>query len=208
MRKIVILVLSVAVSLVIFTYLSIPSMFNNGETVWREYTDYDDKTDFDSVTFDLWRKVSKKEVVLDSEVPFLVLFDANVRFEFYGVDQINVDYSWPYGYFWGRTDLMGGILYFNYCIVALEKDLVQSKVCLQSIVNPDEFNKSFDNGFIENNPNGYVERMFTLKVVDELTFTSTHASVTEEEYRMINKRLVTYGYDHIIWMDYEFYPNE
>ncbi len=147
-KKIVIWLIRIIASLVLIVFFIIPGVFTNFRTMRTSYEDFEDITNFNKTTKDLFRNVSSTEVTLESDIPFMIVEGDNVTFHFYDVKEHIIDSKWPYHMDLVKFSEVQIIKNNKTCIAAVVDGSVVAKRCRRTIFEGyDKFAGSNSNYF-------------------------------------------------------------
>ncbi len=129
-----------------------PSMFTQQGSMWTEYEEWDGLS-FSTVTYDLYKPVGHRTVVLQDE-PIVTVWQNQVQIELYAVSSLEYSGYWPYmDLLESRKSSVDNMVYFgaiateNECVIA--KNLVYIREDISERIKLDE-NTFYDEYLNEN----------------------------------------------------------
>lgn len=137
MAKVLLWIFGIIATIAIMCFIIYPSLFMKEKSLWGKYDDFEDITNFDSSTFDLYKKVSNISVRLRDDDPLISLDNDGVTYLFFDVVERTVDNKWPHKYL---LDMVYNARnQFNiYCVAAIKDDSVVAKRCIETPFEPEK----------------------------------------------------------------------
>ncbi|XMB85454.1 hypothetical protein RJG79_08480 [Mycoplasmatota bacterium WC44] len=185
------------------SFLVYPSLFTGGKSTWREYTNFDDISNFDTESYDLYRRVSINTVYLEDDNPFMTLEDTKVTYYFYyGASRTN-DSMWPHNYIINFIHNARSYLNF-YCITAVQDNKVLAKDCKETPLVPADYEVVSSSAVQVILESGVMHYMFSVAHIDDV---AEKEGWIEEDIRFFKKRFKN-DKDYMILVDLKYEANE
>ncbi len=193
-------ILGIVVSLMLITFLVLPSIFTKGRTYYSEYVDFNDPYNFDTKSVDLYRTVSSSSYIIVAD-PLLEYEDNGVSFVIYLVEDFNSESKWPYSY---MIEIENRTLSKHeiYCAVAIQEDRVIGKECGTLIFDIDQIELFSNNTIGMTLENGTSILVFTLVNLNDsaqFEWTTDTAEHLKRKYRN--------DLDYFLYGEYLFVEN-
>ncbi|XMB85581.1 hypothetical protein RJG79_09145 [Mycoplasmatota bacterium WC44] len=209
MKKVMLLRIGILLTLTTISFLVYPSLFTGGKSMWREYTDFDDISNFDTEIYDLYRRVSINSVYLEDDNPFITLEGTKVTYYlYYGSSRTSAN-MWPHIYPYDNIDKY--LSHFNFfCITAVEDNNVIAKYCTETSFELVDYEELVDYKVVSSSAielvlqDGVITYSFSVVHIDDIF----DKGGTSEEFIHHMKKRFKNDKDYMILVDSNYEANE
>ncbi|XMB67815.1 hypothetical protein RI065_04695 [Mycoplasmatota bacterium zrk1] len=203
MKKVLLLGIVILLTLTTIIFLLCPSLFTGGKSMWREYTNFDDISNFDTESYDLYRRVSINTVYLEDDNPFMTLEDTKVTYYFYYGSSRTNDSMWPHNYIINFIHNARSQYNF-YCITAVKDNKVIVKDCTETPFDPAEYEVVSSSALEVVLENGVMRYLFSVAHIDDM---AEKEGWTQELIKFMKKRFRN-DKDYMILVDLNYEVNQ
>ncbi|XMB66414.1 hypothetical protein RI065_08920 [Mycoplasmatota bacterium zrk1] len=190
--KIILTTLGVITTIAIICFIIYPSLFMKEKSLWGKYDNFEDVTNFNSSTFDLYKKVTNISIRLRDDDPFISLGNDGVTYLFFDVIERTVDNKWPHKYLLDMVYNAQNRLNI-YCVAAIKDDSVVGKRCIETPFEPEKLIKlsQVNLGYLHEEGTILVSvSLIHLDNMDEFGWDEAHIKYMKRKYSNDNDYLI------------------